>query len=55
LLDRLTAALVAFGPLGVFLLGFIDSAGVPVAMGMDALIVLVGIVSFRLACANQKQ
>jgi membrane protein YqaA with SNARE-associated domain len=27
----------------VFLLGFIDSAGVPVAMGMDALIVLVGI------------
>jgi membrane protein YqaA with SNARE-associated domain len=43
LLERITAALVEFGPLGVFLLGFIDSAGVPVAMGMDALIVLVGI------------
>lgn len=43
LLAKITAALVAFGPVGVFLLGFIDSAGIPVAMGMDALIVLVGI------------
>jgi membrane protein YqaA with SNARE-associated domain len=34
---------VAFGPLGVLLLGFIDSAGLPVAMGMDALVVLIGI------------
>jgi membrane protein YqaA with SNARE-associated domain len=43
LLAKITAALVAFGPIGVLLLGFIDSAGVPVAMGMDALILLVGI------------
>jgi membrane protein YqaA with SNARE-associated domain len=43
LLERITAFLVEFGPLGVFLLGFIDSAGVPVAAGMDALIIVIGI------------
>jgi membrane protein YqaA with SNARE-associated domain len=43
LLAKITAALVAFGPLGVFLLGFVDSAGIPVAAGMDALIVLIGV------------
>jgi membrane protein YqaA with SNARE-associated domain len=43
LLAKITAALVAFGPLGVFLLGFVDSAGIPVAAGMDALIILIGV------------
>jgi len=43
LLAKITAALVAFGPLGVLVLGFIDSAGIPVAAGMDALIILIGV------------
>jgi membrane protein YqaA with SNARE-associated domain len=41
MLARLTAALVAFGPLGILVLAFIDSAGIPVASGMDALVILV--------------
>jgi membrane protein YqaA with SNARE-associated domain len=41
MLAKLTAALVAFGPLGILVLAFIDSAGIPVASGMDALIILV--------------
>jgi len=41
MLAKLTAALVAFGPLGILLLAFIDSAGIPVASGMDALVILV--------------
>jgi len=41
MLARLTAALIAFGPLGILVLAFIDSAGIPVASGMDALIIIV--------------
>jgi membrane protein YqaA with SNARE-associated domain len=43
LLAKLTAALAAFGPWGVVLLAFIDSAGIPIAMGMDALVVFVAV------------
>jgi membrane protein YqaA with SNARE-associated domain len=38
----LTDTLAAWGPWGVFLLGFIDSAGIPVSVGMDALVILMG-------------
>lgn len=41
MLAKLTAALVAFGPLGILVLAIIDSAGIPVASGMDALVILV--------------
>ncbi|HLY19111.1 MAG TPA: VTT domain-containing protein [Bryobacteraceae bacterium] len=41
MLARLTAALIAFGPIGILVLAFIDSAGIPVASGMDALIIVV--------------
>lgn len=41
MLAKLTAALVAFGPLGILVLAFIDSAGIPVASGIDALVILV--------------
>ena len=43
MLARLTALLVSYGPLGVLLLAFIDSAGIPVASGMDALLILVAV------------
>jgi membrane protein YqaA with SNARE-associated domain len=41
MLAKITAALVAYGPIGILLLAFIDSAGIPVATGMDALVILV--------------
>lgn len=41
MLAKLTAALIAFGPLGILVLAFIDSAGIPVASGMDALVIVV--------------
>ena len=41
MLAKLTAALIAYGPLGILVLAFIDSAGIPVASGMDALVILV--------------
>jgi membrane protein YqaA with SNARE-associated domain len=43
LLQRLADALVAFGPWGILLLAFIDSAGIPVSAGMDALVILLGV------------
>jgi membrane protein YqaA with SNARE-associated domain len=43
LIEKLTQALVAFGPWGILILGFVDSAGVPVSAGMDALVILVAI------------
>jgi membrane protein YqaA with SNARE-associated domain len=43
LLERLTQALVAFGPWGILALGFIDSAGIPVSAGMDALLILIAV------------
>jgi membrane protein YqaA with SNARE-associated domain len=41
MLAKLTAILVAYGPVGILVLAFIDSAGIPVASGMDALVILV--------------
>jgi hypothetical protein len=43
LLSKVVAALIAFGPWGVFLLGFIDSLGIPLPATMDALLVLVAV------------
>jgi membrane protein YqaA with SNARE-associated domain len=43
LFAKLTTALAAFGPLGVLVLAFIDSVGIPVGAGMDLLIILVGV------------
>jgi len=41
MLAKLTAALIAYGPLGILLLAFIDSAGIPVASGMDVLVIVI--------------
>ena len=41
MLAKLTAVLVAYGLPGILVLAFIDSAGIPVASGMDALVILV--------------
>ena len=41
MLAKLIAILISYGPWGVLLLAFIDSAGIPVATGMDAIIILV--------------
>jgi membrane protein DedA with SNARE-associated domain len=43
MLSKIVAALIAFGPWGVFLLGFIDSLGIPLPATMDALVVLVAV------------
>jgi len=41
MLAKLTAALIAYGPLGILVLAFIDSAGIPLASGMDVLVIAV--------------
>ena len=41
MLAKLTAVLIAYGPAGILVLAFIDSAGIPVASGMDVLVILV--------------
>lgn len=43
MLAKITAALVAYGPWGVFLIGFIDSLGVPLPATMDALLILISV------------
>jgi membrane protein YqaA with SNARE-associated domain len=43
LLESITDALIEFGPWGVLLLAFIDSAGIPVSAGMDALIIFLAV------------
>jgi membrane protein YqaA with SNARE-associated domain len=43
LLHQITDALVAFGPVGVFLLAALDSAGIPLPAAMDALLILVSV------------
>ena len=43
MLRKIAAALIAFGPWGVFLLGFIDSLGVPLPAAIDALLITVAI------------
>jgi membrane protein YqaA with SNARE-associated domain len=49
LFHRLIVALVAYGPPGLFFLSFIDSAGIPIATGMDALLILIAISAPHLA------
>ena len=46
--------LIAWGPLGVFVLAFVDSAGVPNPSGTDALLLLVTIArpEYALLCAG---
>jgi len=43
LLTHITTALVAYGPWGIFLIGFLDSLGVPLPAAMDALLVLIAV------------
>lgn len=40
---KLTHALLAFGPIGIFLVGVIDSLGVPLPAAMDALVLTVAV------------
>ena len=47
MLHRITTALVAFGPLGVFLLSVADSLGVPIPAALDVLLMGVGAASAR--------
>jgi membrane protein YqaA with SNARE-associated domain len=42
-LSRISSALVAFGPWGVFLLGIIDSVGLPLPATMDVLIIVIAV------------
>jgi membrane protein DedA with SNARE-associated domain len=51
---HLTQTLIAWGPLGVFVLAFIDSAGVPNPSGTDALLLLVTIArpEYAFLCAS---
>jgi len=41
MLAKITAALVAYGPWGVLLIGMIDSIGVPLPATIDALLILI--------------
>ena len=43
MLAKITAALVAYGPWGVFLIGLVDSLGVPLPATMDALLILIAV------------
>jgi membrane protein YqaA with SNARE-associated domain len=43
LLARITSALVAYGPWGIFFIGLVDSIGVPLPAAMDALIILIAV------------
>jgi len=43
LLTKIIAALVAYGPWGVFLIGVIDSLGLPLPATMDALVILIAV------------
>jgi membrane protein YqaA with SNARE-associated domain len=42
-LNNIKDILVSYGPIGVLLLAFLDSAGIPVSAGMDAMIILVAV------------
>jgi len=46
---KLVAALQAWGPAGVFVLAVIDSAGLPLPVGVDALLVTVAVLDRRAA------
>jgi membrane protein YqaA with SNARE-associated domain len=43
LLHKLIDALVAYGPYGLLLLSFVDSVGIPIATGIDALLILIAV------------
>lgn len=43
LLAKITTALIAYGPWGVFLIGFIDSLGLPLPATMDALLIFISV------------
>ncbi len=52
MLQSLTETLVNYGIWGILLLAFIDSAGIPVAIGMDALVILLAIKAPHMAFAG---
>ena len=43
LFSKITSALVAYGPWGVFLMGFIDSLGVPLPATLDFLLIVIAV------------
>jgi len=43
LLAKITQFLVALGPWGILLVSFIDSAGIPLTVGMDVLVILLSV------------
>jgi membrane protein YqaA with SNARE-associated domain len=43
LFHKIIDALVAYGPYGLLVLSFIDSVGIPIATGMDALLILIAV------------
>ncbi len=43
MLARITSVLVAYGPWGMFLIGFIDSVGIPLPAALDALLIIMGV------------
>ncbi len=43
MLAKITSALVAYGPWGIFLIGFIDSLGIPLPATMDFLLVFIAV------------
>ena len=43
LFHKIIEALVAFGPLGLLILSFADSLGIPIATGLDALLILIAV------------
>ncbi|HEV2448766.1 MAG TPA: VTT domain-containing protein [Candidatus Sulfopaludibacter sp.] len=45
MLHQITDALVAFGPVGVFLIAVMDSAGIPLPAALDVLVMLVAVKS----------
>lgn len=49
MLTKLAELLISYGPLGIFLLAAIDSAGIPLAGGADAFVLLLSIKAPRLA------
>jgi membrane protein YqaA with SNARE-associated domain len=49
MLNHIIGVLVALGPLGVCVLAFVDSAGIPVSAGMDAVLILLALKSTQIA------
>ncbi len=43
MLAKITAALIAYGPWGIFLIGFIDSLGIPLPATMDFLLIFIAV------------